>query len=163
MNRSIANAGSTAYGLPEVSVTRSPGRLCSAILRAASTASESMGTMGNFSSRSSARTRTPYFAKCLGDHDVPVLPTRVGLTEGEVAHPQITDGKCKRDRGHHRPPFGEVPEGDGMAGALRDPDRDDIRAGSDGGEVATEDGASSRAHHSTPEPVCVGAKTGRPN
>ena len=28
-----------------------------------------------------------------------------------------------------------------MAGALRDPDRDDIGAGSHGGEVATEDGA----------------------
>src|ERR1700730_7572325 len=141
MNLSSANAGSTAYGFPEVSVTRSPGRPCSAILWAASTASESMGTMGNFSSRSSARTRTPYFSESSGDQGVAEFPDSVRLTKGEVTHPQITDGKRERDRGHHRPPFGEVPEGDGIAGALRDSDRDDVRAGSHGCEVATEDGA----------------------
>src|ERR1700733_5291029 len=113
MNRRIANAGSTAYGFPEVSVTRSPGRPCSAILRAASTASESMGTMGNFSSRSSARTRTPYLAKGFGDRSAAVFRTRIASTKCEVAHPQITDGKRERHGGHHGPSFGEVPEGDG--------------------------------------------------
>src|ERR1700712_3062494 len=102
---STSEASNTAQGFWEASVTMTPGRLCSAIMRAASRASESASTMGNCSSRSSARTRSPY------DQISPL---------GEVAQPQVAEGKEERNQGHCGPAFGEVPERDGMAGAFRD-------------------------------------------
>src|ERR1700712_5567665 len=114
---STSEASNTAQGFWEASVTMTPGRLCSAIMRAASRASESTSTMGNCSSRSSARTKPPY------DQISPL---------GEVAQPQIAERKNKRHGGHCRSAFGEIPERDGMPGALRYPDRDDVRAGADG-------------------------------
>ncbi len=48
MNRTTCEAGSTAYGLPDESVTTIPGSRCSASMRAASSALESTVTTGKF-------------------------------------------------------------------------------------------------------------------
>src|SRR5271169_1904941 len=55
MNRTTWEAGSTANGFPELSVTTIPGRRCSASRRAAASASESAVTTGKSSASSAAR------------------------------------------------------------------------------------------------------------
>src|ERR1700733_12435282 len=136
MNRTTLEAGSTAYGVSDESVTTtSPFSRCSASRRTASSASESIFTTGNFSSRSSARTPTQYVCWELSVVGIGVSDlsgfVRGGraLTQHEVAQPEITDGDDKRDSGHHRPSAGEVPKRHGTAGALRDSDNDDVGAG----------------------------------
>src|SRR3984885_7589510 len=118
----------TAHGLWDASATTTPGRPGSAIIRAASIASESSCTIRNCSSRSSARTEPQY-----GE-----IAT---LGEVEVTKPQIAEGQHERHCGHDRASFGEVPERNAIAGSICDPDRDDVRAGADGGEVAAKYGA----------------------
>src|ERR1700722_11455490 len=156
MNRTTWEAGSTAYGVSDVLVTTtSPFSRCSASKRTASSAFESIFTTGNFSSRSFARTPSQYFPL-----RAPVIRFGVGvlsrlradwlrsrpaadgrLAQHEVAQPQISDGNHRRDQGHYCPSFGEIPERHRAAGALGNPDHDDVRAGTHSGEVATEDGA----------------------
>src|ERR1700761_1016129 len=116
MKGSTSDARMNAQGLLDASATTTPGRLCSAIMRAASMASESSCTIGNCSSRSSARTMSPY------DQISPL---------GEVAQPQVAERQQERHECHCRSSLGEVPEGHGMAGSLGDTDRDDVRARAD--------------------------------
>src|SRR5271169_5523367 len=156
MNRTTWEAGSTAYGASDVSVTTtSPFSRCSASKRTASSAFESIFTTGNFSSRSFARTPSQYLPRGLPALRFGVgVSSRLGadslrsraaadgrLAQHEVAQPQITDGNHRRDQGHYRPSFGEIPERHRVARALGKSDHYDIRAGPHGGEVAAEDGA----------------------
>src|ERR1700721_1942564 len=131
MKRATWEAGSTANGASDVSVTTtSPFSRCSASRRTASSASESIFTTGNFSSRSSARTPTQYVCRALSVTETGVSDlsgfARAGraLTQNEIAQPQIADGNDKRDRGHDNPSLGEGPKGHWTAGPLRDPEYD---------------------------------------
>src|SRR3984957_213628 len=134
MNRTTCEAGSTAYGASEVSVTTTrPLSRCSASRRTASSAFESIFTTGNFSSRSSARTPTQYVRRTLsvtrrglGISQASCKASARPLSQNEIAQPQIADGNDKRDRGHGNPSLGEVPKGHWTARPLRDPDDNDI-------------------------------------
>src|ERR1700759_283794 len=99
MNRTTWEAGSTAYGVSDVSVTTTnPFNRCSASRRTASSASESIFTTGNFSSRSSARTPTQYVRGTLSvtrigvrDLSASCEAADCALSQNEVAQPQISE------------------------------------------------------------------------